>query len=56
MDTPVVDETLPNDRSDFELQWTPDESKSYCPRVSSHFQDDSNPGSGLYTAIQEQLG
>ena len=59
MDRPVVDQTGltgPQDRYDFDLKWTPDESQSYCPIDPARSHDDPNAPPGLYTAIQEQLG
>jgi uncharacterized protein (TIGR03435 family) len=56
MDRPVVDQTGLNNRYDFELKWTPDESQSYCPSDPARPRDDPNAPPGLYTAIQEQLG
>lgn len=56
LDKPAVDQTGLQDRYDFDLKWTPDDSQSYCPSDSARSHDDPNAPPGLYTAIQEQLG
>ncbi len=55
LDRPVVDQTGLQNRYDFDLKWTPDESQSYCPNDPAR-RDDPNAPPGFYTAIQEQLG
>ncbi|MEK6396913.1 MAG: TIGR03435 family protein [Terriglobus sp.] len=56
LDKPVVDETGLQDRYDFDLKWTPDESQSYCPVPATNSQNDPNAAPWFYTALQEQLG
>lgn len=56
LDKPVVDQTGLPDRYDFDLNWLPDESQSYCPVDTAHAHPDPDTPTSLYTAMQEQLG
>jgi uncharacterized protein (TIGR03435 family) len=56
LNKPVVDQTGPHNRFDFDPKWTPDDSQSNCHSDTSRSRDDPNAPPGLYTAIQEQLG
>ena len=60
MDKPVVDQTGLNERYDFNLDWTPDDSQFLQQRAASPTTplpaDDPNALPGLSTAMQEQLG
>ncbi|WP_052200288.1 TIGR03435 family protein [Terriglobus sp. TAA 43] len=56
LEKPVVDQTGLQDRYDFDLNWLPDESQSYCPVDATHSHSDPDKPTSIYTAMQEQLG
>ncbi len=60
LDRPVVDQTGLTDRYDFQLKWTPDDSRFTQFRTTNIVvpptNDEANAPPNLYTAIQQQLG
>ena len=55
LDRPVVDQSGLSGRFDFDLSWTPDDSQ-FNGRFRTPPQSTEAPLSGLFAAIQEQLG
>jgi uncharacterized protein (TIGR03435 family) len=59
LDRPMIDQTGLQERYDFTLKWTPDDSQFIGmrpPGMSMPASDDPNAPPNLFTAIQEELG